>query len=114
MEKINLTSIYELGFKLNNLANMTCRKTNRTIIWMEAVNVLSLMSLLFEKFPNLPACKTKRDELKDAKTEGTEWFGGLENLEGSECEKEDADADEIFSKIINGNLQYYAERYLFY
>lgn len=101
MEKINLALIYDLGFKLDNLANITYRKSNRTTIWMEAINVLSLMSLLFEKFPNLPACKTKRDELQDAKTKGGNWFAGLESLEDSECEKEDKEADEIFGKTVN-------------
>lgn len=97
MEKINLPFIYELGLKLNPLATRIYDASERTGIWVQAIDVLSPMDVLLKRFPSLGACRTKCSELKDAKDEGTGW---LDARKPSEWEKEDLGADAIFEKII--------------
>ncbi len=97
MEKINLPFIYELGLQLNPLGKMTYEASKRAEIWAKAIDVLSSVGLLFEKFPTLPACRTKGSELENATDEAVSWFRVTDH---SKWREENAEADEIFEKII--------------
>lgn len=98
MEKINLTIIYELGLRINQIGKIPYDERERPTIWVGVINVLSTMNVLFEKFPNLPACKTKRAELEAAKNKCRDW---LQETKRSEWEKENQIADDLFKRIID-------------
>ena len=63
MEKINLPFVYELGLKLNPLAKRIYERSERTGIWVQAVDVLGSMDVMLGRFPSLGACRTKCSEL---------------------------------------------------
>lgn len=97
MEKINLPFIYELGLRLNSLAEMRYSDSKRPMVWAEADHVISSMEILLEKFPTLAGCATKRTELSDARFDAMNW---LRTKKLSEWEELDLDADKIFEKVI--------------
>ena len=98
MEKINLLLIYQLGLKLNPLATRTYKESQRATIFLEVLDVVIAMKLVFAKFPTLTVCRTKWSELESAKDGAKRW---ITETGAPEWDKPDEDVDEIFEKIIN-------------
>jgi hypothetical protein len=76
MEKINLPFFYQLGARLNPLAQLDPHEAKKSQVFIAGLQVKSYIGTLFSRYPTLHVCRAVGDELVKAIEVLDEWFRG--------------------------------------
>jgi hypothetical protein len=74
MERINLPLFYQLGARLNPLAQLDPNRTTRIDVFFAGVQARAYMTTLFDSYPILHVCRAASGELGKAIEVVGEWF----------------------------------------
>jgi hypothetical protein len=74
MDRINLTFFYQLGARLNPLAQLDADRVTRADVYIAGLQVRTYIPTLFANFPPLDVCRAASQDLLKALAVMDEWF----------------------------------------
>jgi len=74
MDRINLRLFYQLGARLNPLAQLDPDRATKTDVYIAGLQIRAYILTLFGSYPTLHVCRAASQELVKAMTVVDEWF----------------------------------------